>query len=102
MKHLEKTRLVLETLLVAHDAVADSPEAFAGYEGTPENTQRLLQELWEVALANPELTTTEELLEEWQTSLFNPSELGEEPKTTKFGDLLDLLKTTFPKGRTNT
>jgi hypothetical protein len=67
-----QTRLVLETLLALHDSVADSPEAFAGYEGSEEDTERLLGELWELLQANPELTTSEELLEEWQDSVFDP------------------------------
>ncbi len=68
----DKTRLVLETLLAVHDSVTDSPDAFSGYTGDEEDTVRVLQGLWELLRANPELTTPDELLEDWQDSLFDP------------------------------
>ena len=103
----DKTRLVLETLLAVHDSVTDCADAFSGYTGDKEDTLRVLEGLWELLEANPVLTTTEELLEEWQDSLFDP-ELeyspeesdaklakafvkGKEGALVKLGDLFERL-----------
>ena len=64
LKGPEKTRLVLASLLHIHDSIVDA-EAWQGYEGTPEQIDKLRWEVYGILAKNPEVTTTEEVHDIW-------------------------------------
>jgi len=63
-----KTGLVLETLLAIHESIEDSQAMFSsmqGYEGLPLQVEQIYWEVWGVLSRNPDLKTTEEVMEQW-------------------------------------
>ena len=64
LKGTETTRLVLQTLLDLHDSIVDA-DAWQGYEGTPDQVEKLMWEIYGVLTKNPHINTSEEAIEEW-------------------------------------
>ena len=64
LKGPEKTRLVLASLLHIHDSIVDA-DAWQGYEGTPDQIDKLRWEVYGILAKNPEVTTTEEVHDIW-------------------------------------
>ena len=59
-----KTTLVLKSLLAIHEAIEDV-EAWAGYEGTPNQLDQIRNEIYGILVMNPEVRTTEEVQDLW-------------------------------------
>ena len=64
LKTPDTTRLVLETLLHLHDEIQDGG-AWDGYEGTPEQIETLMWEVYGILAKNPWCKTPEAALEIW-------------------------------------
>ena len=59
-----KTRLVLQSMLGIHDSIVDA-DAWQGYEGTPEQIETLMWEVYGILAKNPGVTDAEEVLDLW-------------------------------------
>ena len=59
-----KTTLVLKSLLAIHESIEDV-EAWAGYEGTPNQLDQIRNEIYGILVMNPEVRTTEEVQDLW-------------------------------------
>ncbi len=64
LKGPEKTRLVLVSLLHIHDSIVDA-DTWEGYEGTPDQIDKLKWEVYGVLAKNPEVSTTQEVYNIW-------------------------------------
>ena len=87
LKGPEKTRLVLATLLHIHDSVVDA-DTWEGYEGTPDQIDKLKWEVYGILAKNPEVTTAQEVYDIWLKGMgmgWVPEDLGEDEE-----ELVDL------------
>jgi len=64
LKGRKQTRLVLASLLLIHDSICDA-DAWQGYEGTPDQVEKIMWEVYGILAKNPEVTTTEEVHDIW-------------------------------------
>ena len=64
LKGPEQTRLVLASLLHIHDSIVDA-DALQGYEGTPDQIDKMRWEVYGILAKNPDVTTTEEVHDIW-------------------------------------
>jgi len=75
-----KTRLVLQSLLAIHDSIVDA-DAWQGYEGTPEQVETLMWEVYGILAKNPFVTDPGQVTEIWIDD-YAAMHLAEEQKTT--------------------
>jgi hypothetical protein len=59
-----KTRLVLQSLLGIHDSIVDA-DAWQGYEGTPDQVERIMREVYGILSKNPGVTDPSKVLDLW-------------------------------------
>ena len=60
----ETTRLVLASVLHIHDSICDA-DAWQGYEGTPEQVEKILWQVYGILSMHPEVTDTQEVHDIW-------------------------------------
>ena len=87
LKGPENTRLVLASLLHIHDSIVDG-DTWEGYEGTPDQVDKLKWEVYGVLAKNPEVTTSQEVYDIWLKGRgmgWIPEDLGEDEE-----ELVDL------------
>lgn len=96
LKGPDQTRLVLSSLLHIHDSIIDA-EALQGYEGTPDQIDKMRWEVYGILAKNPEVTTTQEVHDIWLDD-YATAELQEEmgwvPEDERTQEENDLLKPT--------
>ena len=76
-----KAGLVLETLLAIHESIEDS-QAMQGYEGLPLQVEQIYWEVWGVLARNPDLATTEEVMDQWMDDCVDGRHLNWEDPVT--------------------
>ena len=64
LKGRKQTRLVLASLLLIHDSICDA-DAWQGYEGTPDQVEKIMWEVYGILAKNPGVTDAEEVLDLW-------------------------------------
>jgi hypothetical protein len=72
----------LETLLAIHESIEDS-QAMQGYEGLPLQVEQIYWEVWGVLARNPDLTTTEEVMDQWMDDCIGGMHLNWEDPVTQ-------------------
>mgnify|MGYP001196535227 CR=1 FL=1 len=77
-----KTRLVLQSMLGIHDSIVDA-DAWQGYEGTPEQIETLMWEVYGILAKNPSVTDPGTVLEIWMED-YAAMHLAGEQETTPF------------------
>lgn len=76
-----KAGLVLDSLKAIHESIEDS-QAMQGYEGTPLQVEQIYWEVWGVLARNPDLTTTEEVMDQWMDDCIGGMHLNWEDPVT--------------------
>jgi len=64
LKGRDKTRLVLASVLHIHDSICDA-DAWQGYEGTPEQVEKLMWQVYGILSMHPDIEDTQEIHDIW-------------------------------------
>lgn len=78
-----KTRLVLQSMLAIHDSIVDA-DAWQGYDGTPEQIETLMWEVYGILAKNPFVTDPGEVTEIWIDDYASMHLVEEQETTTPF------------------
>ena len=64
LKGRNQTRLVLASLLLIHDSICDA-DAWQGYEGTPDQVEKIMWEVYGILTMHPEVEDPQEVHDFW-------------------------------------
>ena len=84
LKGRKQTRLVLASLLLIHDSICDA-DAWQGYEGTPDQVEKIMWEVYGILTMHPEVEDPQEVHDFWLDEYAVAElqkEMGWVPRTT--------------------
>ena len=64
LKGRKQTRLVLASLLLIHDSICDA-DAWQGYDGTPDQVEKIMWEVYGILTMHPEVEDPQEVHDFW-------------------------------------